>query len=126
MSEMKENSVRCMMVTTHCKVVTATNWVIMFWFFSQRIGFPEFLLFHFFMPNFPFQGAVQGLHFLQNAGSKSSWIQEKTKPSPGILGLMKKHAGVVFGEKRDLGNPGSSSSPYMFPSKKQMKGNCQS
>lgn len=126
MPEMKESVVRCVMVTTHCEVVTATRWVKMFCFFSQRIGFPDFLLFHFLMPNFPLQGAVQGLSFLQRADSKSSFIQEKMKPSLGILGLMQKHAGVFCGEERDLGNPGSSSSPYIFPSKKQMKGNCQS
>lgn len=78
------------------------------------------------MFNFPLQGAAQGLSFLQNADSKSSFIQEKTNPSLGILGLMKKRAGAVFVEERDLGKPGSSSSTYIFPSKKQMKGNCQS
>lgn len=81
--EMKEISVRCVMVTTHRKVVTATRWVIIFWVFSQRVGFPDFLLFYFFKPNFPLQGAVQGLCFLQRADSKSSFTQEKNETKPG-------------------------------------------
>lgn len=80
--------------------------------------FSDFVLFHFFMSNFPLQGAVQGLRFLQNADSKPSFIQERTNPSLGILGLMKKRAGVVFVEERDLGKPGSSSSTYIFPFQK--------
>lgn len=59
-------------------------------FFSQKIGFPVFLLVCFIMANFPLQGAVQGFHFLLRADSKSSFIQEKMKPSPGILGLIPK------------------------------------
>lgn len=54
-------------------------------FFSQIIGFLDFLLFHFFMPNFPLQEAVQGLGLLQRADNKSSLTQEKTKPSQRIL-----------------------------------------
>lgn len=58
-------------------------------------------------------------HFsAKKADSRSSSIQEKMKPSPGKLGLMKKHAGVVFGEKKDLGNPNSSSLPSISHSKK--------
>lgn len=81
--EIKETIVRCVMVTTHRKIVTATRWVIILWVFCQRVGFPNFLLFYFFKPNFPLRGAVQGLCFPQRADSKSSFTQEKNNTKPG-------------------------------------------
>lgn len=85
------------------------------WFFSPKdLVFLFFFWFASWCQIFP----VQGFHFPQRADSKSSFIQEKMKPSLGILGLMQKHAGVVFGDKRDLGNPGNYFSPFSFPKSK--------
>lgn len=88
------------------------------WFFLPKIWFSHFSFGLFHYVKFSLQEAVQAFHFLQRADSKSSSIQEKMKASLGILGLMQKHAGVVFGDKRDLGNPGSYFSPFSLPKTK--------
>lgn len=118
-------AIRCVMVTTCWNAGTTVKWGKMV-FSSQKFGFPLFLLVCFIMPNFPLQGAVQRFHFLQRADSKFSFIQEKkneTKPgdtwtdAETCWSCLWRQEG--FGESWQL-------FLTIFPSKQQMKGNCQS
>lgn len=94
-------------------------------FFSQKFGFPLFLLVCSIMPNFPLQGAVQRLHFLQRADSKSSFIQEKNETKPGDTWTNAETCWSCLWKQEGLGESWQLFLT-IFPSKQQMKGNCQS